>query len=276
LKPEVGKSALASFGFLAGQDADRAADLKAAIANTDIRAIFCARGGYGITRILDRVDFAPLSSDPKPIVGYSDVTALLCAAWNAVGIVGFHGPMLVADGMDPVTEEFQRSLLFESNAPRVLPPDTPGPSPHVMNPGVAEGPLVGGNLSLIAALQGTPYLPKTPGAIVFLEDTDEAPYRVDRMLTQLSQTGFFDRVAAVVLGDFSNAAPPEGTEATDLPWVLHDRLGRLKVPVAYGFPFGHRPRSWTLPVGVRARLEAPDRAKPPKLELLHSCVRSSK
>jgi muramoyltetrapeptide carboxypeptidase len=145
-----------------------------------------------------------------------------------------------------------------------------------MTAGAAEGPLVGGNLSILAALQGTPWAPKSAGAIVFLEDTDEAPYRIDRMLTHLAHARFFEGVAGVIAGDFANAAPPPGTDATDLDWVLHDRLGRLKVPVAYGFPFGHRSRSWTLPVGARARLEAPDRAKTPRVVLVDPGVRRRK
>jgi muramoyltetrapeptide carboxypeptidase len=273
LRPVVSKNALESFGFLAGQDAKRASDLQAAISNPEIRAIFCARGGYGITRILDQIDFGPLKTDPKPIVGYSDVTALLAAVSLATGLVGFHGPMVVGDGMDAATEELQRALLFEATTTRVLADDASGPPPHVMTTGTAEAPLLGGNLSLIAALQGTPFAPKSSGALVFLEDTDEAPYRIDRMLTQLWQARFFEGVAGVILGDFANAAAPPGTDATDLDWVLHDRLGRLKVPVAHGFPFGHRSRSWTLPVGTRARLEAPDRARTPRVVLLEPAVR---
>jgi muramoyltetrapeptide carboxypeptidase len=273
LRPTPSKHVLESFGFLAGQDAGRLADLQAAISDPAVRGIFCARGGYGVTRILDQIDFGPLACDPKPIVGYSDVTALLAGAWNSAGLVGFHGPMVLSDGFDAATEELQRTLLFEPASRRTLPPDASGTPPHVMNAGVAEGPLVGGNLSILAALQGTPHAPRSAGAIVFIEDTDEAPYRIDRMLTQLVQARFFDGVAGVVAGDFANASAPAGTDATDLDWVLHDRLGRLKVPVAHGFPFGHRSRSWTLPVGVRARLEAPDRAKTPKLVLLDPAVR---
>jgi muramoyltetrapeptide carboxypeptidase len=273
LDPKVGKHALESFGFLAGQDDARGADLQAAIADPATRAVFCARGGYGITRILDRLDFAPLAKDPKPIVGFSDVTALLCAAWSATGLASFHGPMTATDNFDAATEELQRALLFEPAATRPMPADASGPPPHAMTAGTAEGPLVGGNLSLLAALQGTRFAPRTAGALVFLEDCDEAPYRIDRMLTHLAHAGFFQDVTGVILGDFANSAPPQGSEATDLPWVLHDRLGRLKVPVAYGFPFGHRPRAWTLPFGVRARLEAPDRAKTPRLVLLEPAVR---
>lgn len=273
LRPAVGKHALESFGFLAGQDAARSADLQSAIAAPDIRAIFCTRGGYGITRILDRIDFAPLAKDPKPIVGYSDVTALLCATANAVGIVGFHGPMIASDAMDAATEEQQRALLFDATPSRAFATNPLDPAPHTITPGVAEGPLVGGNLAILAALQGTAFAPKTAGAIVFIEDTDEPPYRVDRLLTQLMQAHFFDGVAGVVIGDFANAAAPPGTDATNLDWVLHDRLGSLKIPVAFNFPFGHRDRSWTLPVGVRARLEAADRAKVPRLALVESSVR---
>jgi muramoyltetrapeptide carboxypeptidase len=272
LKPDVGKHALESFGFLAGPDAGRKADLQAAIGDPAVRAVFCARGGYGTTRILSSLDLAPLAKDPKPIVGFSDVTALLCAAWISSGTTGFHGPMVAGDHLDAATEELQRALLFEP-APHPLPADQGGSPPHVMVAGTAEGQLIGGNLSLLAALQGTRFAPKTAGAIVFLEDTDEAPYRIDRMLTHLAHTGFLEGVAGVVLGDFSNSAPPQGSEATDLAWVLHDRLGKLAVPVAYGFPFGHRARSWTLPFGVRARLDARDRAKTPKLALLEAAVR---
>ena len=274
LDPQVGKHALESFGFLAGQDAGRSADVQAAISDPAIRAVFCARGGYGITRILDAIDFAPLAKDPKAIVGFSDVTSLLCAAWTGAGLASFHGPMTATDNFDPATEELQRALLFEATAPRPMPADASGPPPHTMTAGTAEGPLIGGNLSLLAALQGTRFAPKTAGALVFLEDCDEAPYRIDRMLTHLTHTGFFKDVAGVLLGDFAGSTPPQGSEATDLPWVLHDRLGRLKVPVAYGFPFGHRPRAWTLPFGVGARLEAPDRAKTPRLVLLDPAVRA--
>ena len=116
--------------------------------------------------------------------------------------------------------------------------------------------------------------PKTAGAIVFIEDTEEAPYRVDRMLTQLIQAGFFREVAGVMLGDFHKSDAPEGTEATDIAWVLHDRLGSLRVPVAYGLPFGHRGRTWTLPVGARARLMASDPAQAPELTLLEAATRA--
>ena len=128
LRPEVGKHALESFGFLAGQDAARAADIQAAIGDPGVRAIMFTRGGYGMTRILDSLDLAPLAKDPKPIVGFSDVTALLCAAWTAAGVSSFHGPMVAGDNFEGPTEELQRALLFEPAASRVLPADAAGPS----------------------------------------------------------------------------------------------------------------------------------------------------
>src|SRR5436190_9461632 len=273
LKPDVAKHAFDSFGFLAGRDVARADDLQAAIRDPKVRAIFCARGGYGITRILDRIDFAPFHEDPKPIVGFSDMTALLVAAHNASDLCGLHGPMTAGPDLDAPTEELQRALLFEPKPFGALPPDASGALPHVIVPGAAGGPLAGGNLSMLAALQGTPYALPTTGRLLFLEDTDEAPYRIDRLLTQLAQAGFFASVAGVILGDFAGSTAPQGTEATDLAWVIHDRLGKLAVPVAHGFPFGHRARSWTLPFGVRARLEAPDKAKTPRRVILDAAAR---
>ncbi len=277
LEPVLMKHALDSFGYLAGQDATRILDLQAAIDDPKMRAIFCTRGGYGITRLLGKLDLTALRTDPRPVIGYSDITALLLAIRQMTGLVSFHGPM-VATGQgwafDARTEELQRSLLFDAQKERVMPLDTTEPAPHVMVRGIAEGPLVGGNLSLLAALQGTAWAPDMAGAIAFIEDTEEAPYRIDRMLTQLIQTGFFNRAAGVILGDFHKSDAPSGTEATDLKWVLQDRLGTLKIPVAYGFPFGHRGRAWTIPVGVRATLVANDPARPPQLTLTQAAVQT--
>jgi muramoyltetrapeptide carboxypeptidase len=275
LKPELGSHARDVKGYLAGEDDARLDDLNRALRDPAVRGVFLVRGGYGITRLLDRIDFAALSRDPKPIVGYSDATALLLAARSVVGVAGFHGPMVATrpeHASDARTEALQHALMSETTACGTLPADPLDPPTRTLRRGVAEGPLVGGNLSLVAALAGTPYAPDARGAIVFLEDVDEAPYRVDRLLTQLIASGFFTGVAGVLLGDFSRCVAPTGTETTDLAWVFEDRLGALGVPVAAGFPFGHRARAWTLPVGVRARLDAqaPGAAT---LALLEPCVR---
>ncbi len=273
LEPMVLPHAQDAARYLAGSDAARAADLQAALADAELRAVFATRGGYGCTRLLDRLDFAPLARDPKPIVGYSDLTALLAAAWRKVGLVGFHGPMVAtvdSMAMEAACERLQRDLLFRAETPP-LPADGDQVA-HAIRAGVAEGRLLGGNLALVTALIGTPWEIDFSGAVVFLEDTGEEPYRLDRMLTQLLATGAFARAAGVALGDFHVDDTPLGSESAEVVEVLHERLGGLRIPVGRGFPFGHRPRSWTLPFGAMARLRCPDLARPARLELLEPAV----
>jgi muramoyltetrapeptide carboxypeptidase len=275
LEPVVMPHARDRQGFLAGADEDRAADLQAALDDPEIRAIFCARGGYGAMRILDRLDLRRLAEDPKPILGYSDITALLAATFGQAGVIGFHGPMVAtapAFAIGDACLRLQRELVTGTDAPARLPRDERG-SAHVMVEGQASGRLVGGNLSLVCALVGTPWEIDVTDRIVFLEDVDEQPYRVDRMLTQLLLGKFFARAAAVVLGDFHVSDTPLASEHQGITRVLYDRLGDSKIPVAFGFPFGHRPRSWTLPYGARARLDARDERAVPRLELLEPAVR---
>lgn len=275
-RPEVAAHALDAQGYLAGSDADRARDLQRAFEDPEVRGVFCVRGGYGVTRILDRLDFGPLADDPKVIVGYSDITALLAAAWREVGLVGFHGAMVAnPDSManGPAMDALQRALITDPKEVPALPmPD--GDAPHVIRPGVGEGRLVGGNLSLVCALIGTGWEIDTTGAVLFLEDTGEKPYRVDRMLTQLRTAGFLQRCAAVVLGDFHIDDQPLRSLDPDMLRVLRDVLGELRCPVAFGFPFGHRPRAWTLPFGARARLDARDAKALARLTLLEPAVRA--
>ncbi len=276
-RPQLMPHALASLdypskGQLAGSDDDRLADLQAAISDPQWRGIFCTRGGYGVTRLLERIDFAPLRKDPKPVLGYSDITALLAAQWKSAGVVGFHGPMVAttekfASGRDCAA--LQDALVTDTRHAPELPRMG---TPHVICPGQSEGVLVGGNLSLVVALIGTPWEIDTHGAILFLEDVDEAPYSIDRMLTQLLQTGALRHARGVVLGDFHLDETPLASESPRVVRVLRDRLSALSCPVAHGFPFGHRPRAWTLPFGGRARLDAGDEGKPAALVLLEPAV----
>lgn len=270
LRPEMLPNALAATGYLAGKDADRAADLQKAMSEARYRAVFCLRGGYGCTRLLPRLDFAPLARDPKPIVGFSDVTALLAAVWAKTGIVGFHGPMVAESrksAMGAAAGKLQRTLVT-GGVPGALPLPPGETPPHVLRPGTAEGPLVGGNLSLVQSLVGTPWEIETRGALLFLEDIDEKPYRLDRMLTQLRHTGALERAAGIVLGDFTYGDLPREEVQRTTTRVFRDVLGDLRKPIAYAFPFGHRDRSWTLPFGGAARLRAEDPGAPAKLELL--------
>lgn len=245
---------------LAASDDVRRADLQRAFAEPRYRAIFCARGGYGATRLLDQLDWSPLAEDPKFLVGYSDVTALQAAAWRQLRLVTLHGPMVATSTeLDPGEAgwDLQRRLLFEPTMAPALP--CPEPSPPALVPGTAEGPLLGGNLSLVASLLGTPWALDLRGAILCLEDVGETPYRLDRMLTQLLSAGALAQVAGIALGDFHQPNTPAASLDPATVAVLRERLAPLGIPVACGLPFGHRPGAWTLPLGAPARLCATSR-----------------
>jgi muramoyltetrapeptide carboxypeptidase len=242
----------ATKGYLAGDDARRATELEEAIADPHCQAIVCARGGYGAMRIVPRVPLARLARRPTLLVGFSDVTALH-VAWQRARVTSVHAPMVATLGKldDALLARWIRRIEGE-----VSPPVE---GLRTLVAGEAEGVLVGGNLSILHALEGTPYSAHAIGRVVFLEDVGEAPYRVDRMLTTLRLSGFFDGVRAVVLGAFTRSAPgPDGTTVED---VLRERLGDLEVPVVAGLPAGHVDDNLELPFGVGVRVSArPDGA----------------
>lgn len=237
-------------GFLAGQDGQRLAALNAALADADCRAIVLARGGYGLTRILPEIDRDAFRARPKPIVGYSDATALL--AWSVqTGVAAVHGPM-VSDLGDLETEDHSAliRLLEESDPGVVL------DALEELVPGRSEGTLLGGNLEVLSRLLGTPWQPDFDGAILFLEETGELPYRVDRLLTHLEMAGVLAAVSGVVVGDFTDCDDAE--EDALLPTaltVVRERLARLAVPVVLGGAFGHGHRKLSLPYGTTAQLD---------------------
>lgn len=246
-RPDV----FATEGYLAGDDERRAQELAGAFADPEARAIVCARGGYGTPRILPRIDFAALVKHPKVFVGFSDVTALLLA-FHRAGMVTFHGPMAtgrMAVGSGLTREEVGSFVRTVSGAE---PAGVVGEG-RVLVPGAAEGPLVGGNLALVAALLGTPWAPLTEGAILFLEEVGEKPYRIDRMLTQLELAGALERIAGLCFGRFSGCENPAdpAQRVDDLLAATARRLGK---PALACLPFGHDGENRTLPVGVRARI----------------------
>jgi muramoyltetrapeptide carboxypeptidase len=251
--PLPGDSADRRLGYLAGTDAERAADLQAAIVG-DATAIWALRGGYGTLRTLGHVDLGPLAHRPKAFIGFSDNT-IVHLALRRLGLVSFHGPHAGYRHFPDVTASVFRSVVMSDRPAGVLPLPA-GVRPRTLAPGIAEGPLVGGNLAMLGAACGTPYQPDTRGAILFLEDVDEAPYRVDRLLMQIRLAGLLDGVAGVALGDFT--PPADADEDPDAPTpddVLLELLAPLGVPIVAGLPFGHGEENWTLPVGVRARLD---------------------
>lgn len=238
-------------GYLAGPDEDRLGTLNQALADRDCRAIFLARGGYGLLRLLPFVDVDALRADPKPIVGFSDGTALLALAARA-GVAAIHGPVVTQLGRLGAADRTALTTRLESAAPAVLLEEL-----EAIVPGRVQGPLLGGNLEVFSRLLGTPFLPDLDGAILFLEDVGERPYRVDRLLTHLDLAGVFSRVAAVVVGDFTDCAEREGSPlaGVTVTEVLEERLGRLAIPVAFGAAVGHGARNVALPYGTLAELD---------------------
>lgn len=239
----LGDALFARSGFLAGNDAMRLADLEAALADPSIGALIAARGGYGATRLLPKLDVARVAAAGSWLVGFSDVTALH-ALWARAGLCSLHAPMVCSlpDG----SAELQASFfaLLEGGHPPPLHGLT------VLRPGRAEGRLFGGNLTVLSALVGTPYMPPLDGVVLVLEDVGERPYRLDRMLTSLLGAGCFARVGAVVVGSFSDCQPGiDGVRADD---VIAERLGQLDVPVLTRAPFGHVPENTPLLLGAHA------------------------
>ncbi|MFL5542210.1 MAG: LD-carboxypeptidase [Longimicrobiaceae bacterium] len=254
-EPVVGEHARKRHGYLAAPDPERAADFNAALRDDSVDAVWCLRGGYGVMRILDEIDWPALARRPRPVIGFSDNTALHLAI-RRHGVVSFHGPHPATETLTDFSADGLLRALTVAEPAGVLPFPGDGARAETIAAGVAEGPLVGGNLSLVASTLGTPYAVRAEGALLFLEEVGEAAYRVDRLLSQLRLAGVLQSAAGVVVGAITEI-PDEGEEHVPaIREVLADRLGDLGIPVAYGFPFGHVDDNWTLPVGVRARLDA--------------------
>jgi muramoyltetrapeptide carboxypeptidase len=231
-----GSHARAETGHLAGSDDERAVDLNAAIADPGIRAAWVTRGGYGLTRILDRIDWQSLAADPKIIVGFSDVSALLLAAWRRLGLVSVHGPFVGTLAVAPRSVRAQvRAMLFGSGSGDPL----AGVPLTGASRGAVRAPLIGGNLTVLAALAGTADQVDAGGCVLLLEEVGEAPYRIDRLLTQLRRSGTLDGVAGVVVGAPVRCDPPPMRPSGTFADVVADRLGDLGVPVATELPIGH-------------------------------------
>lgn len=252
-EPVAGRYCRGRRGYLSGSDAERAADLNDAIRDPAIDAVWFLRGGYGTMRILDDVDWPALARTPKSLIGYSDNTAVHLAA-NAVGVAAFHGPHPHTEAFPDFARDALVRVLTSTRPAGELPFPEAWPAAETLAGGTATGPLVGGNLSLLSSTLGTPYAVQPEGAILFIEEVGEQPYRLDRMLSHLKLAGVLDAVEGIAIGGITKAPGEDGDRVSRE--VLYDRLGGLGVPVAIGFPFGHIDDNWTLPVGIRARLDA--------------------
>ena len=240
-------------GYLAGSDDRRVNDLHAAFDDDEVAAIICLRGGYGTPRILDRIDFQLLQTKAKPFIGYSDITALHLAISRYAGFVTFHGPMLNADLLggkqQPTESSFFNMLRGQVRAGSLLTHPAAWPLTTI-EPGIAQGRLLGGNLSMIAATMGTPYQIDAEDVILFIEDINEPLYRIDRLLTHLRLAGTLDLLRGVLVGDVA------GVDATALERLLRQTFGPLRIPVLAGWRSGHCDPNLTLPMGALVRLDA--------------------
>ena len=261
-KVKRGAHLLDRYGYLAGRDVDRAADVNALFADREVKGILAVRGGWGSARLLPHLDFEAIRRNPKPLMGYSDLTALLNAVHARTGLVTFHAPVGVST-WTPFSVEHLRRVLFEGEAFTMSNPvevkDTLVQVEHrvqTITPGLARGRLVGGNLTVLSALVGTPYLPDFAGTILFLEDVREQIYRIDRMLTQLALAGILRQVRGVVFGKCTRCDPGEGYGSLTLEEVFDDHLKPLRVPAWHGAMIGHIDEQFTLPIGVEAEIDA--------------------
>jgi len=262
LQVSVGKHVLDRFGYLAGTDADRAADLNRAFADPAVRAVFPLTGGWGASRILPLLDYDTIARNPKILLGYSDITSLLNGIHARTGLVTFHGPNAWSE-WNEFSYASMREVLFDGRAPTYRNPRDPAGDlvakqhrTQTIVGGTATGELIGGNLTLVAALVGTPYMPSCAGRILLLEDVGEAIYRVDRMLTQLSLAGHLQELAGIVFGKFEGVGPQPGLGNFSLMDILRQHCEPLGVPCFFGAMFGHHRLNSTLPVGIPARIDA--------------------
>lgn len=250
-------------GYFAGEDQGRAADINAFFADDSVQGIWCLRGGYGTTRILSMLDYKTIKANPKALIGYSDITALLMAIYHETGLVGFHGPVAASEFTEFTENSFREVVmdgkaavykLAAANIEKGL--EDAAYESRTIKGGKAEGKLLGGNLSLLSAMIGTPYMPSAKGAIVFIEDIGEKPYRVDRMMTQLLESGWLKAAKGLAFGIFNDCQPDEGERSLSLKEVIDDRSKSLNIPIAYGYSFGHIDNQMTLPIGAKVAMDA--------------------
>lgn len=259
LNYKIGENCHKRWGYLAGSDEERLADLHAMFADPDIKAIICARGGYGAARITDKIDFELLKNNPKILWGYSDITFLHTAIGQQNQLVTFHGPMLASDVAGDDFAAFSAKMFLQLFEPTALCYDESISALHVVSEGVATAELVGGNLSLLANSIGTPFEIDTSGKLLFIEDIGEEPYKVDCMLNQMRQANKLGELAGVIIGDFADAASTGDKPSLTLDEVFEDYFKGKPYPVLKGFKIGHCQPHFAIPLGVEATLNTADK-----------------
>ena len=272
LIPKRGKHLEDQFGYLAGSDRSRAADVTAMFADKQVKAIFALRGGWGCARMLPYIDWNIVRANPKLLIGYSDITALHMAIAAKAGFATIHGPNATSSWWENSEGSFQ-ALAFDGERPTFGEPPKPAsdnsasdspddttiipPWPNLtIGVGKARGRLLGGNLTVLNALVGTQWLPDFEGAILFLEDVDEAEYRIDRMLTQMGQAGLLKKLSGFVFGQCTSCKARGSESGFKLSTILQQHIAPLGIPAFSGANFGHIRNQYCIPVGVQAEIDA--------------------
>lgn len=244
-------------GYLAGDDQTRLDDFHEAFANENIEAILCIRGGYGSARLLDVIDYELIKKHPKIFIGYSDITALLNAIWQRTGLITFHGVVGVSAFTSYSRQQFISTLMNSSKNHKIEAAD----NKHIdiISKGKCQGQLIGGNLSILNSLLSTPFEPHFDNKILFIEEVNEAPYKIDRMLTQLLLSAKIQKVSGIILGQFKGCDIDNeditSENSLSLRAVFEDRLSQLNVPVISGFSFGHIAEQALFPIGIKASFD---------------------
>jgi muramoyltetrapeptide carboxypeptidase len=266
LKVKVGEHMMDRHGYLGGEDKARAADINAFFADRGVAAVHPIRGGWGSSRLLPYLDFDTIRRNPKIIIGYSDITALLLAIHAKTGLVTFHGPIALGR-WDTWSVDYVKRVLFNAEQvtyepKRDLDPDRNSLTQtefrvQTITPGKARGRLLGGNLTVMTTIVGSPYLPDWDGAILFTEDVHEEPYRIDRMLTQLKLAGVLNRIKGFVFGGCADCAPGDGSYGgLTLEEIFNDHIKPLGIPAWQGAMIGHQQPQWTLAEGIEVEIDA--------------------
>jgi muramoyltetrapeptide carboxypeptidase len=262
LKVKVGSNFKNRFGHLAGTDEERAADFNAMFADPEVKAIICLRGGSGAARILPLIDYEQVKANPKPLLGYSDITALHCALYSQTGLISFHGPNGSGSWNSFHANQFQqlffdqKLLSFKNEVTKGDDLVAKGNRIQTLTKGTAEGKILGGNLTVLTALSGTPYYPDFQDSILFIEDVGEDPYRIDRMMSTLKLNGTLGKIKGFVFGQCSDCKPGSGYGAFTVDQIMDQYIIPLNIPAYIGAMIGHISKQFIIPVGARVRLNA--------------------
>lgn len=254
LKVKLGRHLLDRYGYLAGKDRNRAGDVSAMFTDKSVKAIIAMRGGWGGNRILPLLNYNSIRANPKIIMGYSDITSLLLAITTRSGLVTFHGPVGIST-WNNFTWKYVKSILFDAQAVTMNNTLITKLRREIITPGKAKGKLIGGNLSVVNSMLGSPYLPTWKGSILFIEDIGEDIYRVDRMLTQLKNAGILNQLSGFVFGQCTRCNPSDENSLT-LMQVLQEHIRPLNIPAWYGSMIGHIKDKFTLPIGIQVEIDA--------------------